>query len=59
MISFKPYLIKNLIKKWAKDPNIQLTKEDTQMENKNVKICSVSYIIREWQISNMEYHDTC
>ena len=34
------------IKKWAKNPNIHRFKEDTQMENKHMKSCSISHVIR-------------
>ena len=40
----------NLIKKWAKDMNRHLFKEDTQMVNKQTKRCSVSRIIKEMQV---------
>lgn len=35
-----------------------LTKEDTQMPNKNKKRCSLSYVTREMQIKTIKYHCT-
>lgn len=48
----------NLIKKWAKDFNRYLTKEDMQMENTPMKRCSASYGIREMELETMKYHNT-
>lgn len=37
------------IKKWTKDLNRHLNKDDVQMENKFIKIYSTSYVMREIQ----------
>ena len=49
-LEIQQYEKNNPIKKWAKDFNRHLTKEDIHMGNKHIKRCSTSYVIKEMQI---------
>lgn len=56
-LNFNSKETNNLIKKWSKDLNRQLTQEELKISNKHMKRCSILYIIQKQKIeTTMKYH---
>ena len=58
LLKFNNEKISNLIKKWGKDFNRHVTKNDMQVASQYMKKCSTSHVIREMQIKT-RYYFTC
>ena len=58
-LQFNSRKIEDPIKKWAKKLNKHFSKEDIQMDNKHIKRCSMSLIVRQMHVkTTVRYHPT-